>query len=185
MRESLCPSKERLPGIPPGPRIRFSAAWCLMSRATPASTAVPPCPQAIFTGGARLSRNQARSSTDCSHPRRTDGQIKRGLPRKFRVGKSIASCSWAVTYGSNARLLLAPTRGVNQAGREGYPMVQGGRISALNSARWSERVPRWKRRPAATGCCDWHSECRGDWIRTSDLLNPIKTVYRPKLPESA
>src|SRR5262249_36841553 len=122
---------------------------------------------------ARLNRNQARSSTDCSHPRRTNGQINRGLPRKFRVGMSIASCSRAVTYGSNARLLLAPTRGVNQAGREGYPMVRGGRISALNSARWSERVPRWKRRPAATGCCDWPSECRGDWIRTSDLLNPI------------
>ena len=141
----MCPSKEGLPCVPPGPRIRFSAAWCLMSRATPASTAVPPCPQAISTGGARLNRNQARSSTDCSHPRRTNGQINRGLPRKFRVGVSIASCSQAVTYGSNARLMLAPTRGVNQACREGYRMVRGGRISALNSARGSERVPRWKK----------------------------------------
>src|SRR5215831_13266983 len=145
MRGSVCPSKERLPCVPPGPRIRFSAAWCSMSRATPASTAVPPCPQAISTGGARLNRNQARFSTDCSHPRRTDGQIDRGLPRKFRVGMSIASYSRAVTYGSNARLLLAPTWSVNQAGREGYRMVRDARISALNSARWSERVPRWKK----------------------------------------
>src|SRR5262249_36697650 len=100
----------------------------------------------MSTRGARLSRNQARSSTDCSHPRRTDGQINRGLPRKFRVGMSIASCSRAVTYGSNARLLLAPTWGVNQAGREGYRMGRGRRISALNSARWSERVPRWEKK---------------------------------------
>src|SRR5262249_10074870 len=42
MRGSVCPSKERLPGVPPGPRIRFSAARCSMSRATPASTATPP-----------------------------------------------------------------------------------------------------------------------------------------------
>ena len=28
----MCPSKERLPCVPPGPRIRFSAAWCSMSR---------------------------------------------------------------------------------------------------------------------------------------------------------
>jgi hypothetical protein len=33
--------------------------------------------------------------------------------------------------------------------------------------------PKMERRPAATVCCDWPSECRGDWIRTSDLLNPI------------
>ena len=139
----------------PGPRIRFSAAWCLMSKATPASTAVPPCPQAISTGGARLNRNQARSSTECSHPRRTNGQINRGLPRKFRVGMSIASCSRAVTYGSNARLLPTPTRGVNQACREGYRMVRGGRISALNSA-WGVGIALWiGKRPAATGCCDW------------------------------
>src|SRR6516162_4909998 len=39
MRGSVCPSKGRLPGVPPGPRIRFSAARCSMSRATPASTA--------------------------------------------------------------------------------------------------------------------------------------------------
>src|SRR6516165_4438448 len=63
-------------------------------------------------------------------------------------------------------------------------MVQGSRISALNSARWSERVPRWKRRPAATGCCDWPCECRGDWIRTSDLLNPIQGVSRVKCSEN-
>src|SRR5262249_40620730 len=99
----------------------------------------------MSTRGARLSRNQARTSTNCSHPRRTDGQIDRGLPRKFRVGMSIASYSRAVTYGSIARLLLAPTWGVNQAGREGYRMVRDARISALNSARWSERLPRWKK----------------------------------------
>src|SRR5262249_12210906 len=43
-----------------------------LSRATPASTAVPPYPQVISTRGARLKRNQARSSTGCSQPRRSD-----------------------------------------------------------------------------------------------------------------
>src|SRR6516225_6486655 len=52
MRESVCPGKERLPGVPPGPRIRFSAAWCSMSRATPASTAVPPCTSATIVSTA-------------------------------------------------------------------------------------------------------------------------------------
>jgi len=55
----VCPSKERLPGVPPGPRIRFSAAWCSMSRATPASTAVPPCTSATIVSTA---------STPCRAP---------------------------------------------------------------------------------------------------------------------
>src|SRR5262245_25034590 len=59
MRGSVCPSKERLPGVPPGPRIRFSAARCSMSRATPASTAVPPCTSATIVSTA---------STPCRAP---------------------------------------------------------------------------------------------------------------------
>ncbi len=48
----MCPSKERLPGVPPGPRMRFSVACCLMSRATPASTAVPQCTSATIVSTA-------------------------------------------------------------------------------------------------------------------------------------
>jgi hypothetical protein len=33
-----------------------------------------------------------------------------------------------------------------------------------------------KRRLDATGCHVEPSACRGDWIRTSDLLNPIQAV---------
>src|SRR5262249_48852356 len=38
----------------------------------------------------------------------------------------------------------------------------------------SEGVLKMQKRPVGTGCPDWPCECRGDWIRTSDLLNPIQ-----------
>jgi hypothetical protein len=110
-------------------------------------------------GRARLNRNQARSSTDCSQPRRRDGPINRGLPQSFRVGTSIASCSRAVTYGPKCVLAARTNSGwtplggtagrmvaaANQAAQAGYRMVRDGRISALNSARWSESPSGWKK----------------------------------------
>jgi hypothetical protein len=144
----VCPGKQRLPGVPPGPRIRFSAAWCLMSRATPASTAVPPCPQAISTGGARLNRNQARSATDCSRPCRRDGLINRRAAPQVQGRVSKASYSRNVTYDprcvldartnskwiSHGRAAGRMRAATNQAAEEGYRVVRNGRISARNSA---------------------------------------------------
>jgi hypothetical protein len=75
------------------------------------------CPQAVSTGRARLNRIQARSSTDCSQPRRRNGLINCGLPRKFRVGMSIASCSRAVTYGPQVRACCSRQRGVDPTRR--------------------------------------------------------------------
>src|SRR5215470_14055381 len=48
----------------------------------------------------------------------------------------------------------------------------------------SERVPKLRTRPVGTCCPDWPCECRGDWIRTSDLLNPIQEVWRVNSSEN-
>jgi hypothetical protein len=64
-------------------------------------------------------------------------------------------------------------------------MVRNGEISARNSARGSERVPRSEKGPAGTRCPDWPCECRGDWIRTSDLLNPIQKVAGRKIARAS
>src|SRR5262249_25579952 len=97
---------------------------------------------------ARLSRNQARSSTDRSRPRRSDCLINRGAAPQAQGRVSIASYSRNVTYGpkgvldarTNSKWIpLGHTGGrmgaaTNQAAEEGNRVVRNGRISARNSA---------------------------------------------------
>src|SRR5262249_856305 len=68
----------------------------------------------------------------------------------------------------------------NQGAEEGYRMARDGRISARNSALWSECLPTAKKRPVGTLCPNWPFVCRGDWIRTSGPLNPIQGATTPK-----
>ena len=42
-----------------------------------------------------------------------------------------------------------------------------------------------KRRPARTWNPGGPCACRGDWIRTSDLLNPIQAVAGPKIARAS
>jgi len=105
--------------------------------------------------GARLSRNQARSATDCSRPRRRDGLIDQRAAAQVQARVSIASYSRNVTYGPRcvldartnsewiplgrtARRMGAAT---NQAAEEGYRLVRNGRISARNSAPGGRNEP--------------------------------------------
>src|SRR5262245_34034027 len=102
----------------------------------------------MSTPGARLSRNQARSATDCSRPCRGDGLINRRAAPQVQGRVSIASYSRNVTYDPR-RVLDARTNSewvphgrtagrksaaTNSAGEEGYRVVRNGRISARNSA---------------------------------------------------
>jgi hypothetical protein len=50
--------------------------------------------------------------------------------------------------------------------------------------RGLERVHKMRKKPAGTCCPDWPCECRGDWIRTSDLLNPIQGEWRVNSSEN-
>jgi hypothetical protein len=102
----------------------------------------------MSTRGARLSRNQARPSTDCSRPRRRDCLINRGAAAQAQGRVSIASYSRNVTYRPRCVLdartdsewtPLGRTAGrmgaaTNQAAEEGYRVVRNGRISDRNSA---------------------------------------------------
>jgi hypothetical protein len=146
----------------------------------------------------RLNQNQARSSPDYSQPRRADGLNNRWLPGRFRLGMSIASYSRVVTYGPKIRAYCShqlrldrarryagrPVAVANQATQEGYRLVRGGRISALNSARGRNRLV--DRKKASRNCLSRLAlQCRGDWIRTSDLLNPIQEAWRANCLENA
>ena len=87
-------------------------------------------------------------------------------------------------------LRLAPTRSgsrsaaLREDGRSHESSWRGrvsdsqGRVKSLPATLplGSQRVPRARKRPVGTCCPDWPCECRGDWIRTSDLLNPIQVV---------
>src|SRR5262249_28305228 len=142
------------------------------------------------TGGARLNRNQARSSTDCSHPRRRDGLINWRLPRRFKVALRWQAVPGKLLMAHSAGLMLAPTRGrsrsaVRHRGLE-QPRIkvprQGigcyGAVESLPATLpvGSECVLTANKRPVGTLCPNWPFVCRGDWIRTSDLLNPILWV---------
>ena len=95
-----------------------------------------------------LTRNQARSATDCSRPCRRDGLINRRTAPQVQGRVSIASYSRSVTYDprcvldarTNSEWIpLGRTAGrmgaaTNQAAEEGYRVVRNGRISARNSA---------------------------------------------------
>jgi hypothetical protein len=65
----------------------------------------------LSTRRARLSRDQARSSTDYSRPRRRAGPMDRGVARNFWVGMSIVSCSRTVTYGPRCVLAARTSMG--------------------------------------------------------------------------
>jgi hypothetical protein len=102
----------------------------------------------MSTRGARPSWNQARSSTNCSRPRRRDCLINRGAAPQVHGRVSIASYSRNVTYGPKGVLdartnsewiplcRTAGRRGAatNQAAEEGNRVVRNGRISDRNSA---------------------------------------------------
>src|SRR5262249_46661311 len=87
---------------------------------------------------------------------------------------------WIRLGGTVGRLGAA----TNQAADQGYRIVRNGQISARNSAPGSERAPKMRKRPVGTCCPDLPCECRGDWIRTSDLLNPIHGVVAGKVAKA-
>src|SRR5262245_30004138 len=102
----------------------------------------------MSTRGARLSRNQARSATDCSRPRGRDGLSNWRAAPQVQRRVSIASYSRNVTYGPRCvldartnsewiafgRTAVRMGAATNQAAEEGYRVVRNGRISAHNSA---------------------------------------------------
>src|SRR5262249_442392 len=146
---------------------------------------------------ARLTKNQARSATDCSRPRRRDGLINRRAAPQVQGRVSMASYSRNVTYDprcvldarTNSEWIpLGRTAGrmggaTNHAAEEGYRVARNGRISARNSAPGVGTSSQDEKRPVGTCCPDWPCECRGDWIRTSDLLNPIQGEDVPNAPQ--
>jgi hypothetical protein len=62
----------------------------------------------------------------------------------------------------------------NQAAEEGYRVVRNGRISARNSAPGVGTSPQDAKKARRNLLSRRALRCRGDWIRTSDLLNPIQ-----------
>src|SRR5215831_13802699 len=103
---------------------------------------------------------------------------------------SIASCSWAVTYGSKCVLAARTNSGwialggiagktvaaANQAAQEGHRIVRGGRISALDSAPVFG-IAFWMGKKASRNLLSRLAlRYRGEKIRTSDLLNPIQAA---------
>ena len=62
----------------------------------------------------------------------------------------------------------------NQAAQEGYRVVRNGRISARNSAPGVGTSPQDVKKASRNLLSRLALQCRGDWIRTSDLLNPIR-----------
>ena len=142
-----------------------------------------------------MTKNQARSSTDCSRPRRRDGLINRGAAPQIQGRVSIASYSRNVTYGprcvldarTNSEWIpLGRTAGrmgaaTNQAAEEGNRVVRNGRISDRNSAPGVGTGPQGAKKASRNLLSRLALQCRGDWIRTSDLLNPIQKVAGRKI----
>ena len=95
-----------------------------------------------------MTKNQARSSTDCSRPRRRDSLINRGAAPHVQGRVSMASYSRNVPHGprcvldarTNSEWIpLGGTLGrmgaaTNQVADQGYRIVRNGQISARNSA---------------------------------------------------
>ena len=112
---------------------------------------------------------------------------------------SIASYSRNVTYGprcvldarTNSEWIpLGRTAGrmgaaTNQAAEEGYRLVRNGRISARNSAPGVGTSPQGAKKASRKLFSRLALQCRGDWIRTSDLLNPIQEAWRAKCRKNA
>ena len=153
----------------------------------------------MSTRGALLSWNQARSSAIRSRPRHRDGLINRGAAPQVQGRVSMASYSRNVTYGPRC-VLDART---NSHGSRSAVLLAGWEQPRIKLPRkgigWYgtveslpatlplglERVPKMRKRPAGTSCPDWPCECRGDWIRTSDLLNPIQAVAGRKIARAS
>ena len=152
----------------------------------------------MSTRGARLSRNQARASTGLlsASPQRLPNQPGAAPQVPGRV--SIASYSRNVTYGpkgvldartNSERISLCRTAGrmgaaTNQAAEEGIRVVRNGRISDRNSAPGVGTSPQDAKKASRNLLSRLALQCRGDWIRTSDLLNPIQEVRRVNSSEN-
>ena len=146
-----------------------------------------------------LTRNQARSATDCSRPCRRDGLINRRTAPQVQGRVSIESCSRNLTYDPR---YVFDARTNSECGSRTVVRLAGWEQPCIKRPRkgigWygtvqclpatlplgSERAPKIRKRPVGTCCPDWPCECRGDWIRTSDLLNPIQEVRRVNSSEN-
>jgi hypothetical protein len=74
----------------------------------------------------------------------------------------------------------------NQAAEEGFRVVRNGRMSACNSAPGVGTSPQDGKKASRNLLSRLALQCRGDWIRTSDLLNPIQEPTQPNsLPHKA
>ena len=86
-------------------------------------------------------------------------------------------------------VLLGRTAGgtgaaTNQAAEEGFRAVRNDRISARNSAPGVGTSPQDAKKASRNLLSRLALQCRGDWIRTSDLLNPIQEVRRVNSAEN-
>ena len=72
----------------------------------------------------------------------------------------------------------------NHAAEAGYRVVRNGRISARNSAPGVGMSPKMEKKASRDWLLRLALQCRGDWIRTSDLLNPIQEVRRVNSSEN-
>src|SRR5262249_45746921 len=147
-----------------------------------------PCPDKMSTRGARLSRNHARSATDCSRPRRRDRLINRRTPPQVQGRVLIASYSRNVTYGPRCVLdarttsdwiPLSRTAGkmgaaTNQAAEEGCRVVRNSRISARNSAPGVGMSPKMEKKSSR------------NWLLRLDLRmsGRLDSNQRPPEPHS-
>jgi hypothetical protein len=73
----------------------------------------------------------------------------------------------------------------NQAAKEGYRVVRNSRISARNSAPGVGTSPQDAKKVSRNLLSRLALQCRGDWIRTSDLLNPIQQVAGRKIARAS
>src|SRR5262245_59183062 len=97
-----------------------------------------------------------------------------------REGESLRATG---TDGTGART-LAPTLAPTADNRGETLSVTGNRSIADALGTLAVRGSPGKRKGSLTTPVSEPS-CRGDWIRTSDLLNPIQGVWRAKLSENA
>jgi hypothetical protein len=114
------------------------------------------------------------------------------LPNPSSARVSIASYPRNVTYdprcvlGCRIKLEVDPARSygwqegaaTNQAAEEEYRVVRNGRVSARNSAPGVGTSPQDTKKARRNFLLRRALQCRGDWIRTSDLLNPIQEAIQ-------